>query len=29
MPEVAGFEILPYYGNQETPAFGFSLIRRF
>ena len=29
MPEVAGFEILPYYGNPETPAIGISLARQF
>ena len=27
--EIAGFEVLPYYGNRETPAVGISLSRRF
>ncbi len=29
IPEVAGFEVLPYYGNYENPAVGVSLARRF
>ncbi|MCX5643737.1 MAG: phosphatase PAP2 family protein [Phycisphaerae bacterium] len=27
--EIAGFELLPYYGNYQTPAAGISLARRF
>ena len=27
--EIAGFEVLPYYGNYETPAIGISLAREF
>jgi membrane-associated phospholipid phosphatase len=27
--EIAGFEVLPYYGNDQTPAAGISLARRF
>jgi membrane-associated phospholipid phosphatase len=27
--EVAGFEVLPYYGSYETPAVGISLARKF
>jgi membrane-associated phospholipid phosphatase len=29
IPEIAGFEVLPYYGNYQTPAVGVSLARRF
>ncbi|MBN1359826.1 MAG: phosphatase PAP2 family protein [Sedimentisphaerales bacterium] len=28
-PGIAGFEVLPYYGNQRAPALGVSLARRF
>jgi len=28
-PEIAGFEVLPYYGNHQTPAVGISLAKRF
>ena len=27
--EIAGFELLPYYGNDQTPAAGLSLAKRF
>ena len=27
--EIAGFEVLPYFGNDETPAIGISLAREF
>jgi len=27
--EIAGFEVLPYYGNHETPALGISFAKRF
>jgi hypothetical protein len=29
IPEIAGFEVLPYYGNHQTPAVGISLAKRF
>ena len=28
-PELAGFEVTPYYGHRENPAVGINLIRRF
>jgi len=28
-PEVAGFEVLPFYGNREAPALGISFARQF
>ena len=28
-PEIAGFEVMPYYGNHQTPALGISLEKRF
>jgi len=28
-PEIAGFEVQPYYGNYQAPAVGISLSRRF
>ena len=28
-PEVAGFDVLPYFGNYDAPALGISLARRF
>jgi membrane-associated phospholipid phosphatase len=27
--ELAGFELVPYYGNSQTPATGISLVKRF
>lgn len=29
MPDIAGFELLPYYGNPEGPTLGVNLARRF
>lgn len=29
MPKIAAFEVLPYYGNYQSPALGVSLARRF
>jgi membrane-associated phospholipid phosphatase len=28
-PQIAGFDVLPYYGNQEHPALGVNLAHRF
>ncbi len=28
-PEIAGFDVLPYYGTREEPAMGINLLRRF
>ncbi len=28
-PQIAGFDLLPYYGNRHNPALGVSLARRF
>ena len=28
-PEIAGFDVLPYYGSREEPAVGINLLRRF
>lgn len=28
-PQIAGFDVLPYYGNHEDPAVGINLLRQF
>ena len=29
IPEIAGFDVLPYYGNREESAVGIALFRQF